>query len=127
MPRADPQKETTASSIKSTISKVLKKVKSKGASVTRKLLTQSKPKQDEAAVRWRSTPYELSTSKKAKIPSVDEVCVTPRLSKLMRWRKKVYPSDSAMVIDLVADEVSSFLHARLPVAHSLVLAYHGRC
>lgn len=116
MPRSDPQAETPTSSTTSTLRKLAKKIKAKGASMTRKMLTQSKPKQVGPEVRWKSTPYELQTSKKATLPRVEEE-VLRRPLKLRRWAKKAYPSHPAMVIDLVADEVSTSLAYLYVVTH----------
>lgn len=89
----------------------LQKLKSKSASVTRSLLSQTKHKDQ---VQWKSTPYEFQASKVTKSKDVkvlnrslgDRKQVSSRLSKLKKLVTRCQPRDVSMVIDLVEAEVS---------------------
>lgn len=86
--------QPTTPSFKSKLREHMKKLKSKGAAVTRKLLETNKHQQ--ADVRWKTSPYQFVVSKVLK-----------------KKAKKAAPPPVFDVIDLTgADEVSCDVRVR---------------
>lgn len=116
----------TEPSTKSKLKQYLKKLKTKGASVTRSLLERNKHQE----VRWKTTPYQLQVTESKKSSNEDKLTnkkqktsSSPFPSKLKKWMKKTNPVSDAMIIDLTADEVSQLRVDVLIPAHCISLAY----